>query len=83
MRFKANSDSPGNKSLLSGEGQRARPEKEISANNADLEREKNKSSNDNNIEGQRARSEKEISANNVKDNVIIIIKILLYKFAIW
>ena len=40
MRFKANSDSPGNKSLLSGEGQRARPEKEISANNADLEREK-------------------------------------------
>ena len=40
MRFKANSDSPGSKSLLSGEGQRARPEKEISANNADLEREK-------------------------------------------
>ena len=42
-----------------------------------LKERKNKSNYNNNDEGKRARPEKEISTNNVKDNVTIILEIML------
>ena len=72
MRFKANSDSPGSKSLLSGEGQRARPER--SQQIMPISKEKK---NNSNVEGQRARPQKEISANNARDSIVIMIMIII------
>ena len=71
MRFKANSDSPGSKSLLSGEGQRAGQKRKSEQIMLIL---KNNSNDNINNEGKRTRPEKEISTNNVKDNVTIILK---------
>ena len=72
MRFKANSDSPGSKSLLSGEGQRARPERSQQIMPISKERKNNS-----NVEGQRARPQKEISANNARDSIVIMIMIII------
>ena len=72
MRFKANSDSPGSKSLLSGEGQRARPERSQQIMPISKERKNNSY-----VGGQRARPQKEISANNARDSIVIMIMIII------